>query len=77
MKCDGCGNPEARRISRDSEGREGCDACAGLGSLKRAKNTGLMFGDRLLHKNSNLELARNVRQEYRGDNSDSTRGPNA
>jgi hypothetical protein len=69
MKCDGCGNTEARRISYDPTTKtEVCDQCGGLGSLQRDKKTGFMCNGKLLKKNPGM--ARRVRHQYRGDESD-------
>ena len=73
MKCDGCGNPRAVRISINLRG-EVCDKCSKLTSLKRAKKGGFMFQGKNLHHNGNLHLAKQVRQEYLGTDHDERRG---
>ena len=73
MTCNGCGNEEARRIRRDASG-ERCDKCGNLSSLKREKKGGFMFQGKSLHKNSNKNLASQVRQEYLGTSHDEVRG---
>ena len=77
MKCNGCGNPEAFRTrTRCIEGEmvEICDKCGRLGGSHTEKKTGFMFGNKLLAKNSNKALAKQVRQEYLGTDHDEHRG---
>ena len=75
MKCDGCGNKDAVRVIYVCGHGETCEKCAGhrIG-LGKEKTTGFMFNGKLLKKNSNKKLAKQVRQEYRGDDIDSARG---
>jgi hypothetical protein len=83
MTCSGCGNPDAHNIRIRMRGRkmiERCDArdCGDV-KVRRESRTGFAFKDgngniKLLRKNSNLNLAKQVRQDYAGDNSDEIRG---
>lgn len=71
MTCGGCGNKEAVHTVYVCGKGETCEKCGGHGmALGTEKKTGFMFGNKLLHKNANKKLANNVRQTYRGDDSD-------
>lgn len=82
MTCEGCGNPEAhnlRAVMRNGKIIERCEAknCGDV-RVQHEKKTGFAFMDgnnelKLLKKNSNLKLAKQVRQEYAGDASDEQR----
>lgn len=77
MFCRGCGNKEATRVrSRYVEGKlqEKCDGCGNVRGSASAKKTGFMFGNKLLKRNSNKDLAKQVRQEYIGTDHDEVRG---
>lgn len=65
-----------RTVIRNSVKIERCDAkdCGDLRGSFRTKKGGFMFGGKNLHQNSNLGLAKQVRQEYQGDDSDEHRG---
>ena len=83
LTCAGCGNKEAtslRVVMRGGKLIERCDArdCGDV-KISAPVKTGFAYknknGDlKLLRKNNNLKLAKQVRQEYAGDDSDEIRG---